>query len=158
MARRILQILALSMLLAATVVGQESAKVSGQRPDVEVVSFNWKYSGYAKVDVISDELRENSPGDYNVRRDKAYGFKYTATALLKNNSQKNIKSIEWHYVFTDLDGKELKRFQVKSKQQIQPGQTVAFSRAFFVDTNKNLQSLNSAKQQVIIADVEFERD
>jgi uncharacterized protein affecting Mg2+/Co2+ transport len=146
------------MLLAAAAFGQESAKGPGQRTDVEVVSFNWKYSGYAKVDVVNSEMRENSPGDYSVKRGSAFGFKYTATALIKNNSQKNIQIVEWHYVFTDPDGKELKRFKVKSKQQIQPGQTVSFSRAFFVDTNKNLQSLNSAKQQVIVANVEFERD
>ena len=158
MTRRIHLILAFSMMLSAMVVGQESAKGPGQRTDVEVVSFNWKYSGYEKIDVVDSEFRNNSPGDYNVKRGSAYGFKYTATALLKNNSQKNIKTVEWHYVFTDPGGKELKRFQVKSKQQIQPGQTVAFTRAFFVDTNKNLQSLNSANQQVVVANVEFERD
>ena len=158
MTRRVLLILPLLILLAVAVVGQESANGPGQRADVEVVSFNWKYSGYAKVDVVNSEMRENSPGDYSVKRSSAFGFKYTATVLLKNNSQKNIRAIEWHYVFTDPDGKELKRFQVKSKQQIQPGQTVSFSRAFVVDTNKNLQSLNSAKQQVVIANVEFGRD
>jgi hypothetical protein len=135
--------------------GQDAAKTEGA-PDIEVVSFSWKYAGYEKVSVSIEELRGKSSGDYKVGVRDAYAFKYTASAAVRNNTGRSLTAIEWHYIFAHPEtGKELRRFKIKSKQRVEPGQTVALSKIVFLDTSKELQSLDKARQKVIVDEIQF---
>jgi hypothetical protein len=134
----------------------QQPKLSRGESEIEVAGSDWKYAGYSKVEIVSEKRSADGSSGYRVGRGDAYGFKYTATGIFKNNSQKTVKSIEWDFVFSNQDtDKELKRFKIKSKQEIKPGQTVAISKVLFVDTNKDLQALDKAKRNVVVAGVEF---
>jgi hypothetical protein len=140
------------LLLSAVAVGA-AAQESGS--DVELLSSEWKYSGYSKISTTkSDRGRAN--GEYKVERADAYGFKYLATGVFRNNSQKTVSALEWDFVFSDREtGKELKRFNVKSRPEIKPGQTVALSKIFFLESDKSPQSLEKADRKLVMKNIEF---
>jgi hypothetical protein len=141
------------MLLLAAVAIEGAAQESGS--DVELVSSDWKYSGYSRISTVKSD-RGQANGDYKVGRTDAYGFKYLATGVFRNNSQKTVSALEWDFVFSDKEtGKELKRFNVKAKQEIKPGQTVALSKIFFLESDKSPQSLEKADRKLEVKSVEF---
>jgi hypothetical protein len=140
------------LLLGAVAIeaaAQESVSV------VELLSSDWKYSGYSKISTIKSD-RGQANGEYNVGRTDAYGFKYLATGVFRNNSQKTVSALEWDFVFSDKGtGKELRRFNVKFRQEIKPGQTVALSKIFFLESDKSPQSLEKADRKLVVKSVEF---
>jgi hypothetical protein len=140
------------LLLGAVAIeaaAQESVSV------VELLSSDWKYSGYSKISIVKSD-RGQANGEYKVGRADAYGFKYLATGVFRNNSQKTVSALEWDFVFSDQEtGKELKRFNVKARQEIKPGQTVALSKIFFLESDKSPQSLEKADRKLVVKSVEF---
>jgi hypothetical protein len=79
-----------------------------------------------------------------------------ATGVFRNNSQKTVSALEWDFVFSDKGtGKELRRFNVKFRQEIKPGQTVALSKIFFLESDKSPQSLEKADRKLVVKSVEF---
>jgi hypothetical protein len=143
----------LMMLILAASATVAAAQESGS--EVELLNSDWKYSGYSKISTTKSD-RGQSNGDYKVGRTDAYGFKYLATGVFRNNSQKTVSALEWDFVFSDkVTGKELKRFNVKTRQEIKPGQTVALSKIFFLESDKSPQSLEKADRKLVIKNVEF---
>ena len=152
MMRATLKAVFLLCALAALAAAQ-SADDKQSPSGIEVKSFDWKYDGYAPVEVV----RSDKTGVvFSVKRTTGYVFKYTARATVKNTSAKAIKSIEWEYIFFDPDGgKELKRYKLQSKQQVEPGATAALVKEVAISPDENTHHITAGRQRVEITRVEF---
>jgi hypothetical protein len=139
--------------LAAVAAAQGPNERRGA-PGVEVSAFEWKYEGYAPVEVV----RSSKSGmALKVERGTDYVFKYDARLTVKNSGAKAVKSIEWAHVFYDpATGKELKRYRLQSKQRVAAGETLTLDKAVFIKPDESTRHLTAGKQRVQITRVEFE--
>ena len=139
--------------LAAVAVAQGADARRGA-PGVEVSAFDWKYEGYAPVEVV----RSSKSGvALKVERGTDYFFKYDSRLTLKNTGEKALKSVEWAHVFYDpATGKELKRYRLQSKQRVAAGETLMLNKAVFIKPEENTRHLTTGKHRVQLTRVEFE--
>lgn len=139
--------------LAAVVVAQ-GADDRGGAPGVEVSAFDWKYEGYAPVEVV----RSGKSGvKLEVKRGTDYVFKYDSRLTVRNTGGKAFKSIEWAHVFYDAaTGKELKRYRLQLKQRVAAGETATLNRPVFIKPGESTRHLTRGKQRVQITRVEFD--
>jgi len=136
--------------------------VSGQNPsekppqsELEVIRTDWKYSGYSRIDVVQSD-RSLGAADFKVQRGKEYGFKYTATVVVRNNGTRAISQVDWLIVFTDHQSKhEVKAFKARSKIEIKPAQTILLERSFYLDKDVNLQALDRADRTTVVSNIEY---
>jgi hypothetical protein len=123
-------------------------------PGVEVSAFEWKYEGYAPVEVV----RSSKSGvELKVKRGTDYVFKYESRLTVRNTGERAVKSVEWAHVFYDpATGKELKRYRLQDKQRVAAGETLTLNKAVFIEPDKSTRHLTAGKQKVHITRVEFE--
>ena len=123
-------------------------------PGVEVASFEWKYGGYAPVEVV----RSGQSGvELRVKRGTDYVFKYESRLTVRNSGERAIKSVEWAHVFYDpATRKELKSYRLQLKQRVAAGETLTLNRAVFIEPDQSTRHLTTGKQRVHIMRVEFE--
>ena len=144
-------IMLLLVALAAGAAAQRDSETKSA--PAEVVSFEWKYQGYASGETVRDESTTLS---MKSKRAVVYVFKYTAKASLKNLSPKTIKAVEWNYVFVDPENeKELKRYKIQSKQQILPGETQTLAKDILIDLKEDTRHLKTGKQKILLARIEY---
>ena len=152
-----------SLLLAGLAFAPPPARTSddGARaaPEVAVLSFDWKYAGYARGETVKGNESISSTDTstaVKLSRKTIYVFKYTARATLKNQGAKTIKAVSWDYVFTDAGGrKELKRYKLQSRQQVLPGETQVLSRGVELDAKDDTRHITAGKQSVEITRIEY---
>jgi len=139
--------------LAAVAAAQASDERRGA-PGVSVSAFEWKYEGYAPVEVV----RSSKSGvKLDVKRGTDYVFKYDSRLTVRNTGERAIKSIEWAHVFYDpATGKELKRYRLQSKQRVAAGETATLDRPVFIKPDESTRHLTTGKQRVQITRVDFE--
>jgi hypothetical protein len=143
------------LLLCALVVLGAAQGTDDRRgaPGVEVVGFEWKYAGYAAVEVVSNEKSGNT---MKVVREKKYVFKYRAQLIVKNSGAKEIRALDWDYLFIDPEGgKELRRYGLQSKERVAPGTTRALTKEVLIRPEENTHHLTTGRQKVRITRVEF---
>ncbi|HEV7843292.1 MAG TPA: hypothetical protein VGO69_06325 [Pyrinomonadaceae bacterium] len=141
------------LLVALASGGAAQVKSEAKAAPAEVVSFEWKYQGYASGETVRDESTTLS---MKSKRAVVYVFKYTAKATLKNLSTKTIKAVEWSFVFVDPDSeKELKRYRIQSKQQIPPNETQTLAKDIFLDLKEDTRHLKIGKQKILLARIEY---
>ena len=147
------KIIILLCALAAVAAAQGSDDRRGA-PGVEVSAFEWKYDGYAPVEVV----RSSKSGvELKVKRGTDYVFKYESRLTVRNTGERAVKSVEWAHVFYDpATGKELKRYRLQSKQRVAAGETATLNKAVFIKPDENTRHLTAGKQRVQITRVEFE--
>jgi len=139
--------------LAALAAAQESDERRGG-PGVSVSAFDWKYDGYAPVEVV----RSSKSGvKLDVKRGTDYVFKYTSRLTIRNTGGKAVKSVEWAHVFYDPStGKELKRYRLQLRQRVAAGETATLDKAVFIKPDESTRHLTTGKQRVQLTRVEFE--
>jgi hypothetical protein len=139
--------------LAAVAAAQGSDDRRGA-PGLEVSAFEWKYEGYAPVEVV----RSSKSGvELKVKRGTNYVFKYNSRLTVKNTGEKAVKSIEWAHVFYDpATGKELKRYRFQLKQRVAAGESLTLNKSVFIEPDESTRHLTTGKQRVQITRVEFE--
>ncbi len=146
---------ALPLLLTLTVCAAAQAPDDGRgAPGLEVTAFEWKYGGYAPVEVV----RSGKTGvKLDVKRGTDYVFKYDSRVTLKNAGARAVKSVEWAHVFYDPStGKELKRYRLQLKQRVAAGETAALVRPVFIRPDESTRHLTAGRQRVELVRVEFE--
>ncbi len=123
-------------------------------PGLEVSASEWKYEGYAPVEVV----RSSKSGmELKMKRGTDYVFKYDSRLTVRNTGERAVKSIEWAHVFYDpATGKELKRYQLQLKQRVAPAETLKLSRSVYIKPDESTRHLTSGRQRVEITRVEFE--
>ena len=146
-----------AILLLCAVTALAAAQASDERrgaPGVLVSAFEWKYEGYAPVEVV----RSSKSGvKLDVKRGTDYVFKYDSRLTLKNAGGRAIKSIEWAHVFYDpATGKELKRYRLQTKQRVAAGETAPLNKAVFIQPDESTRHLTTGKQRIQITRVDFE--
>jgi hypothetical protein len=145
-----------AVLMICVLAAFASAQDGGEKqspPGVEVISFDWKYEGYAPVEIVRSG---KSAMTTSVKRTTSYVFKYTARANVKNTSGRAIKSIEWDYYFDDPEGgKELRRFHFQSKQQIAPDAALSLTKETLIPPDESTRFITAGKQRVQITRIEF---
>jgi len=153
MMRATLKAILLLCALAAVAAAQGGGDRRGA-PGVEVSAFEWKYAGYAPVEVV----RSGQSGvELKVKRGTNYVFKYESRLTVRNTGEKSFKSVEWAHVFYDpATGKELKRYRLQLRQRVADGETLTLNRAVFIEPDKSTRHLTAGKQRVQITRVEFE--
>lgn len=120
---------------------------------VEIVSFEWKYQGYASGETVQDESDTLS---MKSKRKVVYVFKYTARASMRNLTAKTIKAVEWNYLFVDAENqKELKRYKILSKQQIQPGEARPLVKDIFLGLKEDISHLKTGRQKILLSRIEY---
>ena len=139
--------------LAAVAAAQGADERRGA-PGVEVSAFEWKYEGYAPVEVV----RSGKSGvKLEVKRGTDYVFKYDSRLTLKNTAEKSLKSVEWEHVFYDpATGKELKRYRFQLKQRVAAGEALTLNKAVFIEPDESTRHFTTGKQRVQVTRVEFE--
>jgi len=144
----------LKLLLALCAVAAVAAAQGPARGEgVAVVSFGWKYEGYAPVEVVRNK---KSGMTLSVKRGTDYVFKYRATATIRNDGAQAVKAVEWEYVFAEPEGgKELKRYRFESKQAVGPGATGALSKDVFIRPDENTRHLTRGRQRAVVTRVEY---
>ena len=158
MKRAVTSLLLAGLLLASTVA--RTLDDGGTAPDLSILSFDWKYSGYVRAETVKGNETISSTDTstaVKLSRKTIYVFKYTARAKLKNTGLKTIKAVSWDYVFRDALGerKELKRYRLQSKQQVLPGETQLLSRDVELDPKDNTRHITTGKQNVEIVRIEY---
>jgi hypothetical protein len=146
-----------TILLLCAVTALAAAQGADERrgaPGVSVSAFEWKYEGYAPVEVV----RSSKSGvKLDVKRGTDYVFKYDSRLTLRNTGERAVKSIEWAHVFYDpATGKELKRYRLQSKQRVAAGETATLNKAVLIKPEESTRHLTTGKQRVQITRVEFE--
>lgn len=123
-------------------------------PGLEVSAFDWKYEGYAPVEVV----RSSKSGvKLDVKRGTDYVFKYDARLTVRNVGDRAVKSVEWAHVFYDPStGKELKRYRLQLKQRVAAGESATLDKAVYIRPGESTRHINTGKQRVQITRVEFE--
>ncbi|HKR00172.1 MAG TPA: hypothetical protein VJT09_05835 [Pyrinomonadaceae bacterium] len=157
--KRALFLLLLLAGLYSVAAPRAADKEDASVPDVSVISFDWKYAGYQSAETVSENSsNSNSTGatGYKASRKTVYVFKYTARATLKNTGGKTIKAVSWEYVFRDAkDEKELKRYNLQSRQEILPGETQTITRDVGLDPKESTRHITTGKQSVEITRIEY---
>lgn len=146
-----------AILLLCAMTALAAAQGADERrgaPGLEVSAFEWKYEGYAPVEVV----RSSKSGvKLDVKRGTDYVFKYESRLTVRNTGERVVRSVEWAHVFYDpATGKELKRYQLQLKQRVAPAETARLSRAVFIRPEESTRHLTSGKQKVRVTRVEFE--
>ena len=144
------------LLLCALAAGAAAQGSDDRRgaPGVSVSAFEWKYEGYAPVEVVRSS---RSGVKLDVKRGTDYVFKYDSRLTVKNAGARAVKSVEWAHVFYDpATGKELKRYRLQSKQRVGAGETATLDKAVFIRPDESTRHLTTGKQRVQITRVEFE--
>lgn len=139
--------------LAASAFAQEADDRRGA-PGVEVSAFEWKYGGYAPVEVV----RSGKSGvKLDVKRGTEYVFKYDARLTVRNTGGRAVRAVEWAHVFYEPGtGKELKRYRLQLKQRVAAGETATLGRPVFIKPDESTRHLTAGKQRIQITRVEFE--
>jgi hypothetical protein len=146
-----------AVLLLCALAAAAGAQEAGDRrgaPGLEVSASEWKYGGYAPVEVV----RSGKSGvKLDVKRGTDYVFKYESRLTVRNTGERAVKSIEWAHVFYDPStGKELKRYRLQLKQRVAAGETAALARAVFIKPDESTRHLTAGRQRVRVTRVEFE--
>lgn len=124
-----------------------------QSAPFDLIRFDWKYEGYARSETVSEQ---NSVGSSKTTRGSVYVFKYVSKVVIKNTSDKTIKSLVWHYLFVDPSSqKELKRYKFQVKQEIAPGATETLTKAIALDPKESTKHITTGTQKVIISRIEY---
>jgi hypothetical protein len=153
MLKAMLKAILLLCALASVVAAQGEDDRRGA-PGLLVSAFEWKYEGYAPVEVVRSS---KSAVTLKVERGTDYVFKYDARLTVKNTGEKAVKSIEWAHIFYDpATGKELKRYRLQLKQRVAIGESLTLDKAVFIKPDENTRHLTTGKQRVQITRVEFE--
>ncbi len=120
--RATLKAIPLLCALAAAAAAAQGGEERRGAPGLEVSAFEWKYGGYAPVEVV----RSGKSGvELKVKRGTEYVFKYEARLTVRNTGEKSVKSVEWAHVFYDAaTGKELKRYRLQLRQRVAAGETL----------------------------------
>ena len=139
--------------LAAFAAAQGADERRGA-PGIEVSTFEWKYEGYAPVEVV----RSSKSGvALKVERGTDYVFRYDSRLTVKNTGARAFKSVEWAHVFYDPGtGKELKSYRLQSKRRIAAGETATLNKSVFIKPEESTRHFTTGKQRVQIVRVEFE--
>ncbi|HYE12892.1 MAG TPA: hypothetical protein VD968_00435 [Pyrinomonadaceae bacterium] len=138
-----------TIALCALAAAQSGAAAGG----VEVVGFDWKYDGYLPVETVRNSKSATST---RVRRGTDYVFKYRAQATVKNAGAKAVKAVEWDFVFSEAEGgRELKRYKLRSKQQVRPGATALLSEDVFIKPEESTRHISDGRRSVSVTRVEF---
>jgi hypothetical protein len=139
--------------LAGSGMAQSGGALTASAPPAEIISFEWKYQGYASRETVRDETSTLS---MKSKREVIYVFKYTTKMSLKNLGAKTIKAVEWNYVFIDPDSrKELKRYKLLSKQQILPSETRSLAKDIFFGLKEDTRHLNTGAQKILLTRIEY---
>jgi hypothetical protein len=153
MMKATLKALLILCMLAAVAAAQGPDERRGA-PGLEVSAFDWKYEGYAPVEVVRSG---KSSVELKVKRGTDYVFKYDSRLTVKNTGERAVKSVEWAHVFYDpATGKELKRYRLQSKQRVATGETLTLNKAVFIKPDESTRHFTTGKQRVQITRVEFE--
>ena len=149
-----LKITLLLCALAAVAAAQGADDDRRGAPGVEVSAFEWRYGGYAPVEVV----RSGKSGvELKVKRGTDYVFKYESRLTVRNTGEKAVKSVEWAHVFYDPGtGKELKRYRLQAKQRVAAGETATLNKAIFIEPSESTRHLTTGKQRAQITRVEFD--
>ena len=147
----------LKAILLCALTAVAAAQAPDERrgaPGLEVSAFEWKYEGYAPVEVV----RSSKSGvKLDVKRGTDYVFKYDSRLTVRNAGGRAVKSIEWAHVFYDpATGKELKRYRLQSKQRVAAGETATLNKAVLIKPDESTRHLTAGKQRVQVTRVEFE--
>lgn len=146
-------IVCLLFALTAMSAAQEGDERKAAAAPFEILSFEWKYQGYASGETVSDE---SSTLSMKSKRSVVYVFKYTAKAGLRNLSSKTVRAVEWNYVFVDAESrKELKRYKILSKQSIPPNDSQALVKDIFIGLKEDTSHLRNGRQKVLITRIEY---
>jgi hypothetical protein len=123
-------------------------------PGFEVAGFEWKYEGYAPVEVV----RSSKSGvSLDLKRGTDYVFKYGSWLRVKNSGAKAVRSVEWAHVFYDEEtGRDLKRYRLQLRQRVAPGETLTLGKAVYIRPDESTRHITSGKQRVEVTRVEFE--
>lgn len=147
--KAILLLCALTALAAA-----QGADDRRGAPGISVSAFEWKYEGYAPVEVVRSS---KSAQKLDVKRGTDYVFKYSSRLTLQNTGEKALKAVEWAHVFYDpATGKELKRYRFQLKQRVAAGEIAKLDKAVLIRPDESTRHLTTGKQRVQITRVEFE--
>jgi hypothetical protein len=139
--------------LAAVSAAQEGNERKAAAAPFEILSFEWKYQGYASGETVSDE---SSTLSMKSKRSVVYVFKYTAKAGVKNLSSKTVRAVEWNYVFVEGESqKELKRYKILSKQSIAPNDSQALVKDIFIGLKEDTSHLRNGRQKVLLTRIEY---
>lgn len=139
--------------LSALVAAQEGDERRGA-PGLEVSAFEWKYEGYAPVEVVRSS---KSAEALKVARGTDYVFKYASRLTVKNSGARAVKAVAWAHVFYDPGaGKELKRYRLQLKQRIAAGETLVLSKSVFIKPEESTRHFTTGKQKIQVTRVEFE--
>ncbi|HWS54580.1 MAG TPA: hypothetical protein VN228_10650 [Pyrinomonadaceae bacterium] len=140
-------------ILLALCAAAALAAARGPAGGLEVVSFGWKYEGYAQAEVVRSK---RSGHTLSVKRGTDYFFKYRAAATVRNDGAKAVRAVEWAYVFAEPEGgRELKRYRLQSKQTIEPGATATLTRDVSIKPDEESRHLTTGRQQVVVTRVEY---
>ena len=140
-------------VLAALAAAQGADERRGA-PGLEVAGFEWKYEGYAPVEVVRSS---SSTQSVKLKRGTDYVFKYDARLRVKNAGARAVKSIEWEHVFYDGEtGRDLKRYRLQLKQRVAPGETLTLGKAVYIRPDESTRHFTSGRQRVEVTRVEFE--
>ena len=144
------------MLCAVAVLA--SAQGAGERrgaPGLEVAGFEWKYEGYAPVEVVRSS--KSGPISLDMKRGTDYVFKYDSRLRVRNTGAKAVRSVEWAHVFYDEEtGRDLKRYRLQLKQRVAPGETLTLDKAVFIKPDESTRHLTTGRQRIEVTRVEFE--
>jgi hypothetical protein len=124
-------------------------------PGLEVAGFEWKYEGYAPVEVV----RSSKSGviSLDMKRGTDYVFKYDSRLRVRNTGAKAVKSVEWAHVFYDEEtGRDLKRYRLQLKQRVAPGEALTLDKAVYIRPDESTRHITSGRQRVEVTRVEFE--
>ena len=145
---------ALVLIGASVVFGGAARSQQTASSGAEVLSFSWKYEGYAPVERVDSRSGATS---VQVKRKKAYVFKYRAQAAVRNAGAKAVRVVHWDYVFLDAEkDKELKRYKFQTKQPIPAGEARAVMREVYVEPDEGTRHITDGRQKVFVTRLEFE--
>jgi len=148
-----LMLVALAALAAAAQGDGDGADRRGA-PGLEVSGFEWKYEGYAPVEVMRSE---KSAVSLKAKRGTDYVFKYVSRLTVRHTGGGPLKSVEWAHVFYDpATGKELKRYRLQSKEPVAAGASLTLSKAVFIRPEESTRHIAAGRQRVEVTRVESE--
>jgi len=144
----------LALCLLAALAAAQGADERRGAPGLEVAGFEWKYEGYAPVEVV----RSSKSGvSLDLKRGTDYVFKYDSRLRVRNTGAKAVKSVEWAHVFYDEEtGRDLKRYRLQSRQRVAPGATLTLDKSVFIRPDESTRHITSGRQRVEVTRVEFE--
>jgi hypothetical protein len=118
-----------------------------------VVGDEWKYEGYAQVEIVDGGRSGTS---VRVKRRKAYVFKYKAQLRLRNAGAKAVKSVSWDVVFEEPgQATEAKHYPLQLKQQIAPGQTQTLVKEIHIKPEESTRHISGGTRKVQLTRVEY---